>query len=50
MRIALGLEYAGTPFTGWQSQPDGRAIQDTLERALAAIADHPVGAVAAKRA
>ena len=35
MRIALGLEYCGTTFTGWQSQPDGRGVQDALERALA---------------
>ena len=42
MRIALGLEYCGAPFTGWQSQPDGRGVQDALERALAAIADAPV--------
>jgi tRNA pseudouridine38-40 synthase len=49
MRIALGLEYCGLPFTGWQSQPDGRAVQDALERALAAIADAPVGTIAAGR-
>jgi len=49
MRIALGIEYAGTPFTGWQSQPDGRGVQDALERALAAIAGEPVRAVAAGR-
>jgi tRNA pseudouridine38-40 synthase len=49
MRIALGIEYAGTPFTGWQSQPDGRSVQDALERALAAIAGEPVRANAAGR-
>jgi tRNA pseudouridine38-40 synthase len=49
MRIALGLEYCGLPFTGWQSQPDGRGVQDALERALAVIADAPVGTVAAGR-
>jgi tRNA pseudouridine38-40 synthase len=49
MRLALGLEYAGTPFTGWQSQPDGRGIQDALERALGAIAGTPVRTVAAGR-
>ena len=49
MRIALGIEYAGTPFTGWQSQPDGRGVQDALQRALAAIADERVGVVAAGR-
>ena len=49
MRIALGLEYAGTPFTGWQSQPDGRGVQDALERALSAIAAARIGTFAAGR-
>src|SRR5712671_7606428 len=49
MRIALGLEYCGVPFTGWQSQPDGRGVQDALERALAAIADARIGTIAAGR-
>jgi tRNA pseudouridine38-40 synthase len=49
MRIAIGLEYAGSTFTGWQSQPDGRGVQDALERALAAIADSPVRTIAAGR-
>jgi tRNA pseudouridine38-40 synthase len=49
MRIVLGLEYAGTAFHGWQSQPDGRTIQDHLERALAAIAGEPIGVAAAGR-
>ncbi len=49
MRIAIGLEYAGSAFSGWQSQPDGRGVQDALERALAAIADAPVRTIAAGR-
>jgi tRNA pseudouridine38-40 synthase len=49
MRIALGIEYAGTPFTGWQSQPDGRGAQDALERALTAVADERIGVIAAGR-
>src|SRR5215468_6967672 len=49
MRIALGLEYDGSPFHGWQSQADGSGVQDALERALSAVADAPVGAVAAGR-
>lgn len=42
MRIALGLEYDGSSFYGWQSQPGGNTIQDVLESALARIADGPV--------
>ena len=34
MRIALGLEYRGTQYCGWQTQPAGCAVQDQLERAL----------------
>ena len=49
MRIAIGLEYCGTSFTGWQTQPDGRGVQDALERALAVIADAEVGTIAAGR-
>ncbi len=49
MRIALGLEYDGSGFNGWQSQPDGRSVQDALERALQAIACIPIRTVAAGR-
>ena len=49
MRIALGLEYAGTAYTGWQTQPDGRGVQDALERALAHIAGNPIRTSAAGR-
>lgn len=49
MRIALGLEYDGSGFCGWQSQPGGCGVQDVLEQALAAIAGEPVSAVTAGR-
>jgi len=49
MRIALGLEYCGVAYTGWQSQRDGRGVQDALERALAAIASSGVRTIAAGR-
>ncbi len=48
-RIALGLSYNGRDFAGWQSQPDGNTVQDTLERALAVIANAPVRVAAAGR-
>jgi tRNA pseudouridine38-40 synthase len=34
MRVALGLEYDGAPFCGWQSQPSGCGVQDHVERAI----------------
>jgi tRNA pseudouridine38-40 synthase len=49
MRIALGLEYGGDPFCGWQSQASGCSVQDALERSLAGIAAHRVSTVAAGR-
>lgn len=49
MRIALGLEYSGGSFTGWQSQADGRGVQDALERALGVVADTRITTIAAGR-
>lgn len=41
-KIALGLEYHGAHFTGWQSQPTGLGVQDALELAIAKVAGHAV--------
>lgn len=49
MRIALGLEYDGAPFSGWQTQPQGKTVQDALERALAEVAGAPVRTACAGR-
>ncbi len=49
MRIALGLEYDGAAFAGWQTQPQGNTVQDALERALAEIAGVPVRVMCAGR-
>src|SRR5919197_52660 len=48
-RIALGLEYDGSRFLGWQTQPGGGAVQDVLEPALAAIAGTGISVTAAGR-
>jgi tRNA pseudouridine38-40 synthase len=42
MRIALGVEYDGAPYCGWQSQADGSTVQDTLQSALTQIAGSPI--------
>ncbi len=33
-RIALGVEYDGTSWQGWQTQPDGMTVQNQLEAAI----------------
>jgi tRNA pseudouridine38-40 synthase len=45
VRVALGIAYRGSAYSGWQSQPSGRTVQDRLEAALAAFADVPVSAM-----
>jgi len=41
-RIALGLEYDGSRFYGFQTQRQQPTVQQELERALARVADAPV--------
>jgi len=33
-RFKLTIEYDGTPFVGWQSQANGRGVQDALQEAV----------------
>ncbi len=37
MRIALGLQYDGSSYSGWQSQVNQSTIQDELEKAISAF-------------
>ncbi len=48
-RIALGVQYDGAIFSGWQSQVHGRTVQDNLERAMAKFATQPLTTIAAGR-
>ena len=48
-RLALGVAYRGGAYHGWQSQPDGRTVQDVLEQALGQFALHPVRTLCAGR-
>lgn len=41
-RVALGVEYDGSRFYGFQRQRQTPTVQEILERALARVADHPV--------
>lgn len=49
MRLALGIEYDGSRFLGWQTQPGGGAVQDALEPALSGIADEAISVTCAGR-
>lgn len=49
VRIALGIEYDGSRFCGWQTQTAGCGVQDALQQALTVIAGHPIEVVAAGR-
>jgi tRNA pseudouridine38-40 synthase len=49
MRIALGVEYNGTDFFGWQFQSHARSVQGEVEMALSKVANHPVTVICAGR-
>jgi tRNA pseudouridine38-40 synthase len=49
MRYALGIEYDGCDFLGWQRLSHGATLQGTLEQALSRVADRPVEVVCAGR-
>ncbi|MBF7141365.1 MULTISPECIES: tRNA pseudouridine(38-40) synthase TruA [Pseudomonas] len=49
-RIALGVEYKGSRYKGWQRQIEGvRSVQETLEKALSKVAASPVSVLCAGR-
>ena len=48
-RIALGIQYDGAAFSGWQSQPHGNTVQDMLEAALGQFAGVPLQTTVAGR-
>lgn len=49
MRFALGVEYRGTGYCGWQRQPHCDSVQQNLESALSYVADHPLELACAGR-
>lgn len=50
-RIALGIEYDGSVFSGWQKQasPVQNTVQENLENALSRVADQRISTVCAGR-
>jgi tRNA pseudouridine38-40 synthase len=49
MRVALGIEYDGTGYFGWQRLGHGPSLQAEVEAALSFVANHPVAVTCAGR-
>lgn len=48
-RIALGIQYDGSPWHGWQTQPDGHTVQDRLQAAIKDFTQVDISTVCAGR-
>lgn len=48
-KIALGIEYDGSRYYGWQRQREVRSVQQVLEKALTQVANHPIDVFCAGR-
>lgn len=48
-RIALGLEYDGSRYRGWQTQAHAVSVQAALQAALSSVANHPIEVTSAGR-
>jgi tRNA pseudouridine38-40 synthase len=48
-RVAIGVEYDGSAYHGWQRQPHCNSVQETLQAALGRIANEPVELTCAGR-
>jgi tRNA pseudouridine38-40 synthase len=48
-RVAIGIEYDGSAYSGWQVQRHAPSVQAELERALSRVADHRLQLTAAGR-
>ncbi len=49
MKIALGLEYCGSNYYGWQTQSHAISVQAKVESALSSVADENISVVCAGR-
>jgi tRNA pseudouridine38-40 synthase len=48
-RFAIGIEYAGTAYAGWQTQASAPSIQAAVEAALTSVANEPISLTCAGR-
>ncbi|MBO1894966.1 MULTISPECIES: tRNA pseudouridine(38-40) synthase TruA [unclassified Shewanella] len=49
MRVALGVEYDGSGFCGWQRQLEVDSVQAQIEKALSYVANEPITVLCAGR-
>lgn len=49
MRVALGIEYDGTAYNGWQRQKTGTGVQSLVEEAISKVANQPTEVICAGR-
>jgi len=49
MRYALAIEYDGAGFYGWQRQSHALSVQESVEKAIGVVANHPVTVICAGR-
>lgn len=49
LKIALGIEYNGSRYFGWQRQQEVASVQACLEAALSKVANEPIGVFCAGR-
>lgn len=48
-KIALGIEYDGSKYYGWQRQNEVRSVQEKLEKALSQVANEHITVFCAGR-
>lgn len=48
-KIALGIEYDGSKYYGWQRQNEVRSVQEKLEKALSQVANERINVFCAGR-
>ena len=48
-RVAVGLEYDGSAYRGWQVQSAAPSVAAVVSRAFARVADHPLELICAGR-
>ncbi len=48
-KIALGIEYDGSAYNGWQSQKHGYGVQQAVEKAISTVADQEISVICAGR-